>query len=90
MGEVVNMRDWKKGRIATPTATGQSNANLLDEDGNYLASAKPIIETPAGERVILTSEAAFCATFITTQIDPHDPLRALSPDFYRDPVKPPE
>jgi len=41
------------------TATILRNADLVDEDGNYLASAKPIFATPAGERVTVTEEAAF-------------------------------
>jgi hypothetical protein len=35
------------------------NADLVDEDGNHLASAVPIFETRAGKRVTLTDEAAF-------------------------------
>ena len=56
MGEVINMLVWKKSRMATATATIERNADLVDEDGNYLASAELIFETPTGERLIQTDE----------------------------------
>jgi len=61
MGEVINMLDWIKGRTAEekPTVTILRNAEPFDGDGNYLASAVPIFETRAGERVTVTGESAF-------------------------------
>ena len=42
MSEVINMLDWKKRRAARLAATIERNADLVDENGNYLASAEPI------------------------------------------------
>ena len=42
MAEVINMLDWKKSRMAKATATIERNADLVDDDGNYLGSAEPI------------------------------------------------